>query len=162
MRIRIFAAIFIVGTVAALTFGANGPLPTAGEALSTTNGQLHSVTNILNDGPDTLVTGTGGALTNHTLLVTVPEQWINGYTNVSIRLAAGYSTTVTRYWTLTITNLSGSDRTLEFSQVTNAWRFQGTYGTNAPNTLTNGTALVLSGKNRNTNNQVAYTYFKFP
>jgi len=110
----------------------------------------------------TVVTGTGGANTNFTLLATQPEVSINGFTNVSIRAVMGYDASLVDYWTVVITNGSGSSRTLEFSAVTNNWRFNGVYGTNAPNTLTNATRLELSGRQHGTNVQILYSYTPWP
>lgn len=107
----------------------------------------------------TVVTGAGGANTNFTLSSTTPEQIINGFTNVSIRGAMGYSSTRVDYWNLTITNLSGSNRTFEWSPVTNSVVYSGVYGTNAPTILTNQMVLMLSVRQRETNCQVGYTYF---
>lgn len=108
------------------------------------------------------VTGFGPANTNFTLLSTVPETIINGFTNVSIRGSGGYDDTLVDYWNLVITNGSGTDRTVEFSAVTNRWRFAGTYGTNAPSVLTNATRLLVSARQHGTNVQVGYAYFAWP
>jgi hypothetical protein len=108
------------------------------------------------------ISGVGGANTNFTLLATQPEVYINGFTNVSIRGVMGYNDSTVAYWTCVITNGSGSDRTLEFSAVTNRYRFAGTYGTNAPATITNNTTLEISGRQVGTNVFVAYGYFAWP
>lgn len=110
----------------------------------------------------TVVAGTGGANTNFTLISTQPEVSVNGFTNVSIRAVMGYDSGLVDYWTCVITNGSGSARTLEFSAVTNNWRFNGVYGTNAPNTLTNATRLEISGRQHGTNVQVLYSYTPWP
>lgn len=109
-----------------------------------------------------LLSGTGGALTNYTLLAYQTDRYINGFTNVSIRAVMGYNPGRPSYWNVVITNGSGTSRTLEFSAVTNRWRFAGTYGTNAPNTLTNNTALLLSGRSDGTNTLLSYSYFAWP
>lgn len=109
-----------------------------------------------------VITGTGGANTNFTLLATNAETTINGFTNVSIRAVMSYVDGVSLYWTCLITNGSGSDRTLEFSAVTNRYRFAGTYGTNAPSTLTNNTQLLISGRSLGTNTLIGYTYYAWP
>lgn len=108
------------------------------------------------------ITGVGGANTNFTLLSTQPEVYINGFTNVSLRAVMGYDAALVDYWTCVITNGSGSPRTLEFSAVTNNWRFSGVYGTNAPTTLTNNTRLEISGRQKGTNVQVFYGYTPWP
>ena len=110
----------------------------------------------------TLLAGVGGANTNFTLALPAGETWVNGFTNVSLRAVMGTDTNIVRTWTLTITNGAGVNRTLEFSAVTNRWRFNGTYGTNAPNTLTNGTQLVIAGRSLGTNTLVNYTYYPWP
>ena len=74
----------------------------------------------------------------------------------------GYDAAAVDYWTCIITNGSGSARTLEFSAATNNWRFNGVYGTNAPNTLTNATRLEISGRQHGTNVQVVYGYTPWP
>lgn len=107
-------------------------------------------------------TGVGGANTNFTLLATNAETTINGFTNVSIRAVMSYVDGVSLYWTCLITNGSGSDRTLEFSAVTNRFRFAGTYGTNAPSVLTNATQLLISGRSLGTNTLIGYSYFAWP
>ncbi len=109
-----------------------------------------------------LISGVGGANTNFTLFATGGDVYINGFTNVSIRAVMQYVSTVPLYWTATITNGSGSDRTLEFSSVTNRYRFAGTYGTNAPSVLTNGTQILIAGRSDGTNTLVGYTYFAWP
>jgi len=110
----------------------------------------------------TEITGVGGANTNFTLISTQPEVYINGFTNVSIRAVMGYDSALVDYWTCVITNGSGSARTLEFSAVTNNWRFNGVYGTNAPSSLTNATRLEISGRQHGTNVQVLYSYTPWP
>lgn len=108
------------------------------------------------------ITGVGGANTNFTLLATNAETTINGFTNVSVRAVMSYVDGVSLYWTCLITNGSGSDRTLEFSAVTNRFRFAGTYGTNAPSVLTNATQLLISGRSLGTNTLIGYSYFAWP
>jgi hypothetical protein len=107
-------------------------------------------------------TGTGGANTNFTIFAGTQDAYINGFTNVSIRAVMQYLAGTPKYWNLTITNGSGSDRTLEFSSVTNRYRFAGTYGTNAPSVLTNATQLLVSGRSDGTNTTVGYQYFAWP
>lgn len=109
-----------------------------------------------------LLTGTGGALTNYTLLAGQVETLINGFTNVSIRAVMQTDPALVKYWTCTITNGSGTDRTFEFSAVTNRVRWSGTYGTNAPNRLTNAMQLMLAGRSHGTNTVIGYTYFAWP
>jgi hypothetical protein len=108
------------------------------------------------------ISGVGGANTNFTLVLPAPESVINGFTNVSLRAVMATDAAKAIYWSLLVTNGGGSDRTLEFSAVTNRWRFSGTYGTNAPNTLTNATQLLISGRSLGTNTVVGYTYFPWP
>jgi len=110
----------------------------------------------------TVVTGVGGANTNFTLLSTQPRPYINGFTNVSIRAVMGYDSALQDEWLLVITNGSGSDRTIEFSAVTNRYRFSGTYGTNAPSVITNNTTLEISGRQIGTNVNIVYSYFAWP
>lgn len=109
-----------------------------------------------------LVAGVGGALTNVTLLAYQTDRYINGFTNVSIRAVMGSVAGRPNYWNVTITNGSGTDRTIEFSVVTNRYRFQGTYGTNAPSVLTNGTQLLVSGRSDGTNTLLSYAYYAWP
>lgn len=125
---------------------------------------LESIKQIANWNAETtsLVAGVGGALTNVTLMASWTDRYINGFTNVSIRAVMGYTPGRPNYWNVMITNIGGTTRTLEFSQVTNAWRFNGTYGTNAPNTLTNGTGLLLSGRSDGSNTVVGYAYYQWP
>lgn len=108
------------------------------------------------------ISGVGGANTNFTIVLPAPESVINGFTNVSVRAVMNTDTTKAYYWSLLITNGSGTDRTFEFSAVTNRVRWSGTYGTNAPNTLTNGTQLLISGRSLGTNTVVGYSYFPWP
>jgi hypothetical protein len=108
------------------------------------------------------ISGVGGANTNFTIVLPAPESVINGFTNVSLRAVMATDAAKAIYWSLLVTNGSGSDRTLEFSAVTNRWRFSGTYGTNAPSTLTNATQLLISGRSQGTNTVVGYTYFPWP
>lgn len=135
--------------------------------LVTTTGKLTIkpaaiVTNLLDYAITTLLAGVGGANTNFTLLATNVETTINGFTNVSLRAVMSYVDGVSLYSTVLITNGSGSDRTLEFSAVTNRYRFAGTYGTNAPTVLTNATQLLLSLRSLGTNTLVGYSYFPWP
>lgn len=115
-----------------------------------------------NSYPVSQISGVGGANTNFTIVLPAPESVINGFTNVSVRAVMNTDTTKAHYWSLLLTNGGGSDRTLEFSAVTNRWRFSGTYGTNAPNTITNATQLLISGRSLGTNTIVGYTYFPWP
>jgi len=110
----------------------------------------------------TIVTGTGGALTNFTLIATNGEIVIAVKTNVSIRGVMVTDPTVGLYWTLHATNLSGADRTLEFSPVTNHFHFVGSTGTNAPDTLTNGFRFVANGCSEGSNTLVTWTFFPCP
>lgn len=121
-------------------------------------------TNFLPQIRTNLIVGTGGALTNFVLsaAATNSENLIAVKTNVSIRLIAGTDPSIPQYWTLIATNLSGSDWLIQFSPDTNRFRFSGVYGTNAPNTLSNGTAFVANGRAQGTNNRVSYTYFAAP
>jgi hypothetical protein len=113
--------------------------------------------------PPVLLAGVGGANTNFTLVMpTHGEVTINGFTNVSLRAIMGTDVGLAYYCQVLITNLSGSDRTLEFSTVTNRYRFYGCNGTNAPSVLTNNTALMLSIRTQGTNGQVGYAYFTAP
>lgn len=110
-----------------------------------------------------LEAGTGGFVTNYTLLATNVDAYINGgLTNVSFRHSVGAVVGgLVLYWNRTITN-GVANRTLEFSSLTNAWHFAGTYGTNAPSVLTNLTKLFLSGRQDGTNIDVGYAYFSWP
>lgn len=141
------------GQTNANQFGASTTLTIKKSALAT---------NLVNLFEPVVVTGTGGANTNFTLQAIEPEVSINGFTNVSIRAVMQTDPSFAAYLNVTITNLSGSDRTLEFSAVTNRWRFSGVYGTNAPSTITNNTALLLSLRCLGTNTLVGYSYFTAP
>ena len=121
-----------------------------------------TTTNLMNYATPSLLAGVGGANTNFTLLATNVETTINGFTNVSIRAVMVTDTANALYWNCLITNGSGSDRTLEFSAVTNNFRFSGTYGTNAPSVLTNNTQILISGRSLGTNTIVGYSYFPWP
>ena len=123
--------------------------------------QLFNVTNGIGY-VSSLLAGSGGFATNYSLLSTNADTYINGgLTNVSIRQVVGTVAGTAQYWNVVITN-GVSDRTLEFSSTTNAWHFAGAYGTNAPNTLTNNTQLLLSGRSDGTNTLVGYSYFSWP
>lgn len=141
------------GQTNANQFGASTTLTIKKSALAT---------NLVNLFEPVVVSGTGGANTNFTLQAIEPEVSINGFTNVSIRAVMQTDPTFAAYLNVTITNLSGSDRTLEFSAVTNRWRFAGVYGTNAPSVLTNNTALLMSLRCLGTNTLVGYSYFAAP
>lgn len=109
-----------------------------------------------------LESGTGGFATNYSILATNGDAYINGgLTNVSIRHSVGATAGIVLYWNRTITN-GVSNRTLEFSSITNAWHFAGCYGTNAPSVLTNNTKLFLAGRQDGTNIDVGYAYFSWP
>lgn len=145
----------VLGTVSVTSDGS------LASALNTTVGGNAIVTsNVLFS--TALLSGVGGANTNYTLLAGQGHRYINGFTNVSLRARMGAAAGTIEYWNLSITNISGTDRTIEFSPVTNRWRFAGTYGTNAPSVLTNGTALEISAKSDGTNTQVGYSYFAAP
>lgn len=110
---------------------------------------------------NSVVTGVGGANTNFTLVLPYDLSFsINGFTNVSIRAVMGYDTTRRIYWSGSVSNLSGSNRTFEFSGVTNNVVWSGVYGTNAPTTLTNGFSLELAGYSQGTNTMIGYTYIR--
>lgn len=113
------------------------------------------------ESPFSVVYGDGDGDTNVTIQATGPDYYVSGATNISIAVM-GYVSNVPLYWSLTVTNGGGSDKTIHFSSVTNRWRFAGTYGTNAPNTLTNGTQLLLSGRSDGTNTLLGYQYFAWP
>lgn len=120
---------------------------------------------LLNPGvsfPETIVSGAGGALTNFTLLSSYGKSIINGFTNVSIRAIMGGSEGVTYTFSITITNGSGSNRTLEFSNATNDWKWSYAQGATAPTTLTNSEQIVITGELRNTNITAAYAYYPWP
>lgn len=107
-------------------------------------------------------TGTGGALTNFTLLVNQAASFvINGSTNVSFRALYGGTIGLTYTFSIEITNGSGANRTLEFSQETNNWVWP--YGMTAPTVLTNSERIVIEGKLRGPSNiTVTAAYFPWP
>lgn len=106
-------------------------------------------------------TGTGGALTNFTLLVNQAASFvINGFTNVSFRALYGGVIGLTYTFSIEITNGSGANRTLEFSQETNNWVWA--YGAPAPTVLTNSERAVIEGKLRGSNITATAAYFPWP
>jgi hypothetical protein len=114
--------------------------------------------------------GFGGGSTNFVLLDNNLQQYINGgAANVNISAVMLTDTnfvqgTATKYWTLTITNGSGSDKLLSWvgSTASNRWRFAGVYGTNGNLTLTNNTGLIMSVKQNGTNFLGNYSYYSWP
>ena len=109
-----------------------------------------------------LLTGTGGEQTNYNLQARHGHRWINGFTNVSIRSITGGTTNTSQFPTITITNGSGSNRTLEFSAVTNAWKWSFAQSSTAPSVITNGTRLDLSFHVSGTNVLGAFSYSSWP
>lgn len=108
-----------------------------------------------------LLTGTGGANTNYTILSTDGHRYINGFTNVSIRGIMGWTAGLIHYPNVNITNGSGSNWTLEFSAVTN--RFKSSFGQGSlPSVLTNGTQLKLAFEQDGTNVLVGWAYYSWP
>lgn len=106
-------------------------------------------------------TGTGGALTNFTLLVNQAASFvINGFTNVSFRALYGGVAGLTYTFSIEITNGSVANRTLEFSQETNNWVWA--YGAPAPTVLTNSERAVIEGKLRGSNITATAAYFPWP
>lgn len=109
-----------------------------------------------------IIAGVGGANTNFTLQAGQPEVIINAFTNVSLRHIIGTSATKIDYIRVTMTNGSGTDRTLEFSPATNSFRFAGVYGTNAPSVVTNLTQLHATFRVSGVNVLVSYDYYPWP
>lgn len=109
-----------------------------------------------------VIAGVGGANTNFTLQAGQPEVIINAFTNVSLRHIIGTSATKIDYIRVTMTNGSGTDRTLEFSPATNSFRFAGVYGTNAPSVVTNLTQLHATFRVSGVNVLVSYDYYPWP
>jgi|GEM_PF-6329140 len=107
------------------------------------------------------VSGAGSGSTNYllTLSTNALNDFYLGSSNVHIYTVAGSTLGSPIYWTAIITNLSGNTWGINFASGTNRWRFSGVYGTNAPSVLTNGTALMLSGRTDGTNCLLGYTYF---
>lgn len=106
-----------------------------------------------------VISGSGSGSTNYTLQA-VSREMILGSSNVNIVAAMQTLAGSIQNWTLSVTNDSTSDWGLSFSSVTNRWFWQGIYGTNAPNVLTNNTRLILSGKSLDTNTWITYDYFR--
>ena len=101
------------------------------------------------------VSGAGNGNTNYTLLAYQGAQYL-GSSNVNISAIMGYTAGTMYKSTVIITNLSGNNWGLSFSQVTNRWHFNGAYTnaliiTNSPSNLTNGTAFKLELTIENTN-----------
>lgn len=93
------------------------------------------------------ISGTGGANTNFTIQSTQAMVFINGgLTNVSVTIMGGETG---RAWegSFVCTNLTGTDRTLAFSAVSNNWRsvthFDGVATNGETLTITNGTAVSV-------------------
>jgi len=112
--------------------------------------------------PTALLSGVGGALTNYTLFANMGHRYINAFTNVSVRAVMQTVAGRPYLWSVLMTNYSGTDRTFEFSVVTNRVRYAGTYGTNAPTVITNNTQLLLTGISDGTNTLINYSYFAGP
>lgn len=139
---------------------------TASLGAATINDLLYAKTNLQTDANisyrDHVVSGTGGANTNFTLLASIGKAFINGFTNVSIRAIMGGVAGYTHTFSITITNGSGSNRTLEFSPVTNAWKWSYAQGAIAPTVLTNSEQIIITGELSNTNVTAAYAYYPWP
>jgi hypothetical protein len=107
------------------------------------------------------VSGAGNGNTNYllTLSTNALNDFYLGSSNVNIYTVAGSTLGSPIYWNAIVTNLSASTWGIAFASGTNRWKFSGVYGTNAPTVLTNGTALMLSGRSDGTNTLVGYTYF---
>ena len=106
-----------------------------------------------------VISGAGSGSTNYTLQA-VSREMILGSSNVNIVGVMQTQAGSIQNWTLSVTNDSTSNWGLGFSSVTNRWFWQGTYGTNAPNVLTNDTRLIINGKSLDTNTWVTYDYFR--
>lgn len=106
-----------------------------------------------------VITGTGGtnfAFTGYGLMT------INASTNVSIRGAGTVSTGRGNFWTLNITNGSGANRTLEFSAVTNRWKWSQSQASAVPQLITNGTMVVITAQQQGTNIWPFFAIFDWP
>lgn len=106
------------------------------------------------------VTGTGGANTNFNFQAR-KHYWVNGFTNVSVRSITGTSLTTEDEFSLTITNLSGQNNTLEFSPVTNSWHWSLNQGA-PPGTLTNGFGIRVKGDTISSNFFGAWAIYAIP
>lgn len=91
----------------------------------------------------TTVAGVGSGSTNYTLMANMGKVYM-GSSNVSITAIMGGASGTMQQSSVTITNLSANTWGIQFSAVTNRWRFLGATGqTNSPSVLTNNSALVL-------------------
>jgi hypothetical protein len=108
-----------------------------------------------------VVSGAGNGNTNYllTLSTNALNDFYLGSSNVHIYTVGGSTLGSPIFWTASITNLSAISWGINFSSLTNRWRYSGIYGTNAPSVLTNGTCLMLAGRTDGTNCTVGYTYF---
>lgn len=107
------------------------------------------------------IAGAGNGNTNYTLLASKGAMFL-GSSNVNISAVMETPAFAQRTFTAYITNLSADTWGIGFSSVTNRWRWWGLQGggTNAPNVLTNNTALVLEGKCRGSNIVATYYYVR--
>lgn len=124
-----------------------------GESGSASNGLIYATR---------FVTGTGGANTNYAIRCDWPHVTINGFTNVSLRGIMSATAGNITFPYIVITNGSGSNRTLEFSAVTNRFKWSYAQGAAAPSVLTNGTQLHLSFMVDGTNVVGSYAYYSWP
>ncbi len=152
----------VTGAIACASINATGAVTAASLSVVDFNAANATFTNAFSYTP-TVITGVGGANTNFTPLATAAEMVINAFTNVSIRAVMGYDPTLLKPWVITLTNGSGTDRTLEFNAQTNRFRFIGPTGlTNAPSMITNATQVILYGRSVGTNTTVRYEYYAWP
>jgi hypothetical protein len=93
-----------------------------------------------------LLAGVGGFATNKVLVSTNGHCYINGgLTNNFFSHVIGSPAGTIDWFTFTMTNVSGSDKPMGWSYVTNNWNFIWSGGTNPPTVMTNNTAWECSG-----------------
>jgi hypothetical protein len=100
--------------------------------------------------------------TNYTIVAGSDEFYINGANDVRIWGVVNVLTNAPRYWSVTITNGSGSPTSLYFANTTNNFQVAGTYGTNRVIVITNQTKILVVGRNDNTNSEVGYQSYPWP
>jgi hypothetical protein len=124
----------------------------------TTAGQT-VIANVSSFSTSATIAGAGNGNTNYTLQA-IQAKMNFGSSNVNI--VAVMQTTVgqSQRWRVAITNDSVDTWGFSASSTTNRWFWQGTYGTNAPNVLTNDTRLVIDAESEGTNTWATYNYFR--
>ena len=139
-----------VNAVGGIAIGTGINITTAGQTV---------IANVSSFTTSSTIAGAGNGNTNYTLQAPLAKMNL-GSSNVNIVAVMQTTAGQSQRWRVAITNDSPDTWGFSASSTTNRWFWQGTYGTNAPNVLTNDTRLVIDAESEGTNTWATYNYFK--